>query len=165
MFHLSRLDLDIIRLLTERPIGALGTRDEDGAPAVSMVPFAVVPHLGALVLHVSGLSPHTRQMALYPAVSLLVVDADGAADMPQALPRVTLSAQAAFTEPGSPAWTAARAAYLARHPQAALMDTLPDFRYVLLRPTQARQIAGFGAARTVEAGVLADILAATLPAG
>lgn len=159
MSHLSRLDLEIRRLLAERPVGALGTLEDDGTPAVSMVPFAVVPEWSALVLHVSGLSPHTRQMALRPAVSLLVVDADGAAEMPQALPRVTLAAQAEFTEPGSPAWDAARAAYLARYPQATLMDALPDFRYVLLRPTQARHIAGFGAARTVDAATLGAILA------
>ena len=158
MTNLSRLDLEIRRLLAERPVGALGTLADDGAPFVSMVPFAVAPDLSALVLHVSGLSPHTRQMALRPAVSLLVVDADDAAEMPQALPRVTLSARAEFTEPGSVAWNAARAAYLARHPQAALMDALPDFRYVLLHPGEARQIAGFGAARTVPAAEVAAVL-------
>jgi heme iron utilization protein len=164
MSHLSRLDLEIRRLLTDRPIGALGTLEDDGAPAVSMVPFAWDAAQGLLVLHVSGLSPHTRQMALRPAVSLLVVDADGAADMPQALPRVTLAARAAFAEPGSAAWAGARGTYLARHPQAALMDALPDFRYVLLRPTLARQIAGFGAARTVVAEALDAILASPEPA-
>lgn len=38
------------------------------------------------------------------------------------------------------------------------MAALGDFMFVLLRPTGARQVAGFGAARNVDADELARVL-------
>lgn len=160
MPHESRLDVELRRLLAERPVAALGTLDEHGAPFVSMVPFAVEPVSGVLVLHVSALAAHTRQMQAEPSVSLLVMGADDWAESPQALPRVTLSARAEFTPRDSEAERPLRAAYLARHPQAELMTQLPDFAFVRLQPTAARHVAGFGAARSVDLEDLARLLAA-----
>lgn len=157
--HLSRLDLELRRLLAERPVAALGTLDEHGAPFVSMVPFAVEPASGALVLHVSALAVHTRQMQAEPRVSLLVMGADDWAESPQALPRVTIAARAEFTPRDSAAERPLRAAYLARHPQAELMTQLPDFTFVRLVPISARHVAGFGAARSVAPDDLARVLA------
>jgi putative heme iron utilization protein len=164
MPHLSRLDLQLVALLAERPVGALGTLEDDGAPAVSMVPFAVDPPAGELILHVSGLSAHTRQMRRDGRVSLLVIAADDAAQLPQALPRVTVQAQATFAEADSEAGKEAaarcQALYLARHPAAELMTQLADFTFVRLRPTAVRHIAGFGAARSVDLADVARLLAA-----
>ncbi|MCK6427251.1 MAG: pyridoxamine 5'-phosphate oxidase family protein [Burkholderiaceae bacterium] len=162
--HLSRLDEQLVRLLRERPVAALACLDDDGAPALSMVPFAVDAAqegaAGVLILHVSGLAAHTRQMARDARVSLLILDRDDAAEMPQALPRASLQATAAFVEPGSPAHAHCEALYLARHPQAALMTQLPDFRFVRLLPSVLRHVAGFGAARGVDGELLAAVLRA-----
>lgn len=158
--HLSRLDLALRALLQTRRHAALGTLDAQGGSAfVSMVPYAIDGATRQLVLHVSGLAAHTANMAAEPRVSLLVTAAD-ADDAPvHDLPRVTLQALAATPAPGSPAWASARAAYLARFPDAGPMTALPDFRFVTLQPTQARQVAGLGAARTVSAPELAPLLA------
>jgi putative heme iron utilization protein len=160
--HLSRLDEQLVCLLRERPVAALACLDDDGAPALSMVPFAVdaAPDgaAAALILHVSALAAHTRQMARDARVSLLVVDQDGAAEMPQALQRAAIQATAAFVEPGGEAHARCEALYLARHPQAELMTQLPDFRFVRLAPTALRHVAGFGAARTVDGELLAAVL-------
>ena len=158
MPHVSRLDLELLRLLAERPVAALGTLDEHGAPFVSMVPFAVDPASGALVLHVSALAAHTRQMQAEPRISLLVMGADDWAESPQALPRVTISARAEFTPRDSAAERPLRAAYLTRFPQAELMAQLPDFAFVRLAPTAARHVAGFGSARSVAPDDLARLL-------
>lgn len=160
MTHESRLNLELRRLLAERAVAALGTLDEHGAPFVSMVPFAVEPASGALVLHVSALAAHTRQMQAEPRVSLLVTGADDWAESPQALPRVTISARAEFASRDSDAERPLRTAYLARHPQAELMTQLPDFAFVRLQPAAARHVAGFGAARSVSLEDLARLLAA-----
>lgn len=40
------------------------------------------------------------------------------------------------------------------------MTELGDFRFVLLRPAGARQVAGFGAARSVDAGEIRRVLTA-----
>jgi len=164
--HLSRLDEQLVRLLRERPVAALACLDDDGAPALSMVPFAVeAGHDAAagLILHVSGLAAHTRQMARDARVSLLILDRDDAAEMPQALQRASLQASATFVEPGGADHARCEALYLARHPQASLMTQLPDFRFVRLTPTVLRHVAGFGAARSLDGELLATVLrAATL---
>ena len=137
--HLPRLGHALRALLHERRHAALGTLDAAGAPFVSMVPFAVDATAGRLVLHISGLAAHTGHMAAEPRVSLLVTAAD---------------------VDGQAVHDLARAAYLARFPEATPMTELPDFRFITLRITGARQVAGFGAAHSVPADELASILAA-----
>ena len=158
--HLPRLGHALRALLHERRDAALGTLDAAGAPFVSMVPFAVDATAGRLVLHISGLAAHTGHMAAEPRVSLLVTAADAAGQPMHDLARVTLQALAHTPAPGAADWASARAAYLARFPEATPMTELPDFRFITLQITGARQVAGFGAARSVPADELASILAA-----
>jgi putative heme iron utilization protein len=158
--HLSRLDEQLVRLLRERPVAALACLDDDGAPALSMVPFVLDGALGTLILHVSGLAAHTRLMARDARVSLLILDRDDAAEMPQALQRASLQASATFVEPGGADHARCEALYLARHPQASLMTQLPDFRFVRLTPTVLRHVAGFGAARSLDGELLEAVLRA-----
>ncbi len=167
--HLSRSDRDLQSLFSLRQVATLGTLDEAGLPSLSMVPFAVLiersgdasgddPGETALILHVSELAAHTRQMRREPRVALLVMAGDDAAETPQALPRVSLSAVATFLAPGSDRHARARAAYLARFPQSELMTQLPDFQFIALAPTAVRHVAGFGAARSVDPADLARVL-------
>ena len=158
--HLPRLGHALRTLLHERRHAALGTLDAAGAPFVSMVPFAVDATAGRLVLHVSGLAAHTSHMAAEPRVSLLVTAADAAGQPVHDLARVTLQALAHTPAPGAADWASARAAYLARFPDVTPMTELPDFRFITLQITGARQVTGFGAARSVPADELASILAA-----
>ena len=158
--HLPRLGHALRALLHERRHAALGTLDAAGTPFVSMVPFAVDATAGRLVLHVSGLAAHTGHMAAEPRVSLLVTAADAAGQPVHDLARVTLQALAHTPAPGAADWASARAAYLARFPEATPMTELPDFRFVTLQLTGARQVAGFGAARSVGPDELAQALAA-----
>ena len=158
--HLPRLGHALRALLHERRHAALGTLDAAGAPFVSMVPFAIDATAGRLVLHISGLAAHTGHMAAEPRVSLLVTAADAAGQPVHDLAPVTLQALAHTPAPGAADWASARAAYLARFPEATPMTELPDFRFITLQITGARQVAGFGAARSVPADELASILAA-----
>jgi heme iron utilization protein len=137
------------QLLAERRTAALGTLDGDGMASVSMVPYAIDPTEGELVIHVSALAAHTGHMARTPRVSLLVCAPEPEGQPVHALPRVTLEAQARFCEPGSPEAVRARSVYLQRFPDAEMMTTLGDFRFVRLQPLGARQVAGFGAARSL----------------
>lgn len=147
------------RLLDRRPVAALGTLHR-GEPAVSMVPF-VLPRGGtALIIHVSALATHTRDMQEHPRVSLLVMDEPEDATPPQALPRVALQADAARLPREGAAYEAARAAYLARFPEAAPMFELGDFSIVTLQPVSARLVAGFGRAHSLVGPALDDWLKA-----
>ncbi|MDR2991774.1 MAG: pyridoxamine 5'-phosphate oxidase family protein [Burkholderiaceae bacterium] len=160
MTHLPRLGRALRALLQARRTAALGTLDaKNGAPFVSMTPYAIDTAQRCLVIHVSGLAAHTANMAAHPRVSVLVT-ADAAQDAPvHDLMRVTLEGTARTPAPGSPEQASARSAYLARFPDAEMMTALPDFRFVTIAMTGARQVAGFGSARSVGPEELAQILA------
>lgn len=158
--HEPRLDRLLRELVERRPVAALACLDEQGAPAVSMVSHAVDTATADLLIHVSALAAHTRQMAADARVGLMVLGADGEADSPQALPRVSLGALACFVEPGSEEAAQCQAVYLARHPQAERMTQLPDFRFVRLQVQSVRQVQGFGAARSVEPSRWFDLMSA-----
>lgn len=144
-------------LLDTVPVAALGTLHR-GEPAVSMVPFVVVPRPDAgggdgLLIHVSALATHTRDLHEHPRASLMVMaDPATAGGPPQALPRVTLQCDAApLPRDDAPAYAAAQAAYLARFPEAELTFGLGDFQLFVLRPVSARLVAGFGRAHALVA--------------
>lgn len=156
--HESRLALALRTLLGQQRVAALGTLDDDGLPFVSMVPFAIEPKHAVLVLHISGLAAHTANLQRQPLASLLVMQAEAAGQPVHALPRVTLHIRAEALPPDHPWLADTRAAYLARFPEAEPMTGLPDFRFVALHVLGARQVAGFGAARTVDAAELHQAL-------
>ena len=131
-------------------MAALGTIDDAGNPFVSMVPFAIEPQLQCPVIHVSGLAAHTRNLQARDSVSLMVMQSEVAGEPVHALPRVTLEGVARVAERGSSEWVACRTAYIARFPEAELMTELGDFKFIAIRVTGARQVAGFGAARSLD---------------
>ena len=150
MSHEPKLTRELRALLKAQRVAALGTIDEAGAPFVSMVPFAIEPQIHCLVIHVSGLAAHTRNLQARDRVSLMVMQSEVTGEPVHALPRVTFEGVAKVAEPGSPEWVACRTAYLARFPEAEPMTELGDFRFVAIHVTGARQVAGFGAARSID---------------
>lgn len=143
-------------LLNSRATGALGTLHQ-GAPFVSLVPFALVP--GAALIHISGLAAHTKDLEADPRASLLVSAPEAGAEDLQALPRVTLQVEARVLEPGQPDHSEGRQVYLARFPSAEDFFELGDFRLVALDFRGARAVLGFGQARTLTAAELWEALA------
>jgi putative heme iron utilization protein len=158
MAHEPRLMRELRALLHGQRIAALGTLGAGGEPQVSMVPYAIVGAQGCIVIHVSGLAAHTRNMQRAPVVSLMVMQPEMAGAPVHALPRVSLDGRAEVLAPETPLWMACREAYLARFPEAEPMTQLGDFRFVALHVSGARHVAGFGAARTVNAQELALVL-------
>ncbi len=141
---------------SDRRSGRQGDRDATAEvePFVSMVPVAWLP--GRVpVLHVSQLAAHTRDLQLNARASLMLTAPLAEGDDPQALPRLTLQADAQFLVPGSADANAARAAYLQRFPRAEQTFALGDFRLLRLQPRQARFIAGFGRAFALSVAALA----------
>ncbi|MFC5523231.1 HugZ family protein [Polaromonas jejuensis] len=168
MPHESGLTRELRSLLHTQRVAAMGTTSDAGSAFVSMVPYAIVvalePALACLVIHVSGLAVHTRNLQARAQVSLLVMRPEVPGEPVHALPRVTLEGLAEVLEPGSPAWRACRAAYLQRFPEAEPMTGLGDFMFVAVHAKGARQVAGFGAARSLDADEVRLALAPA-PAG
>ena len=145
-------------LLAGRRTAALGTVDASGAAFVSMVPFAIDAASASLVIHISALAAHSRNLQTRPEASLMVADGEVTGQPVHALARVSIGVTATWAEPGSALATQCRTAYLARFPEAEPMTTLGDFRFVRLSPQGARQVAGFGAARSLGADELTQAL-------
>lgn len=147
--HNGRMDADasalLQRLLSERPVAALATLHR-GEPAISMVPFVVSPAEAHLLVHVSALATHTRDLLDHPRASVLVTAEaqDGVA--PQALPRVSLVVDAEPLQRESVAYAQSRDRYLSRFPDALQTFQLADFSMFALHVRSARLVAGFGRA-------------------
>ena len=153
---LDPASLSLLRsLLVGQSTAALATL-HDGRPFASMIPFATTRATGRFqfVTHVSGLSAHTRDMRSNPDVCLLMMAAETPGVLPQALPRVSISAVAEFIRLEHPDFGALKGAYLARHPQAADFFQLGDFSIVAIEPASARFVAGFARAFTLSPATL-----------
>lgn len=147
----------LARLVRARATAALGTL-HGGAPYVSMVPYAIAADGSGLLIHVSTLAAHTKDMLADARVSLLITEAEGAEKSPLGLERVSVQATAERVASGAAELPAFRAAYLARFPDAEQMFGFADFSIFLIRPLSARFVAGFGQAHSLTAESLMKIL-------
>lgn len=144
-------------LLNSQPVAALATLHR-GGPAVSMVPFALLPGARGLVIHVSRLATHTQDMLEHPAVALLITGTLAPGDSPLALPRVSIQGRARPCPADDPDHAEARQAYLARLPDAEPLFSFGDFSLVVIEPESLRFVAGFGRAMAFRAEQLAQVL-------
>ena len=160
--HEHRLTQALRTLLHEQRVAALGTLSPQALPFVSMVPYAPDPETGCVLILVSQLAAHSRHLRTQPMASLLVTETPAPHGPVHALARATLSVRAHMLEPDDPQVAIARRHYLTRFPEAESIAQLGDFRWVQLHPEGARQVAGFGAARDVDAATLRDLLRAAV---
>jgi heme iron utilization protein len=70
-------------------VAALGAL-HDGAPGLSMVPYAILPEPFALIVLVSELAAHTQDMVREPRVGLLVAEPERADAPAHTLARVAI---------------------------------------------------------------------------
>jgi hypothetical protein len=149
--HLDpELTLLLRALVLGRGAGCLATL-HDGKPFASMVPFAATTAGGRLrlVVHVSGLAAHTRDMRSTPDVCLMMMAPESEAVPPQALPRVSITGRAAFIGTDDPEHGVLAGAYLGKFPEAADLFQFADFSIVAIEPASARFVAGFARAMTL----------------
>lgn len=140
-------------LVRAERVAALGTLRSE-APLVSMVTYLAAPDLSDFHVHVSRLAWHTQDMARDARVSLCIVERDDGREDPQTLARLTIRAEAAMLPNDGAEHAALKAAYLARHPAAAIQFELGDFHFWRLAPRDARFVAGFGRVHNLSAADL-----------
>lgn len=157
----SAVQLEAARLVVEERWAALATVDDDG-PSASMVAYAIEPATLVLVMHLSGLSAHTRQLLSDARASVAISRPDSGQGDPQQLPRVTLAVTARPLEPGSPEHAAASAAYLARFPDASMRFALADFVLFAGAIEGVRYVGGFARAASFDAPTFREALAASV---
>lgn len=145
------------RLLCEQRWASFGTLDE-GRPFVSWVAY-VVDEDGALLLHLSRLAKHTRNLLADGRVSWALSEADDGRSDPQTLARITLEGAVAVVERDSAAYQAGRECYLARLPAAAMLFDFADFSLFRLMPQSGYYVEGFGSSHRLTAEHLRSLLA------
>jgi putative heme iron utilization protein len=127
------------RLLRAHRYGALSTlsRKLDGFPFGSITPY-LVDHDGSLLLLVSGLAEHTKNILHDPRVSLITHNQQDPNIQMQG--RVTLIGNAQLLEDRD----AYSTHYLRHFPEAEINLALPDFRFCRITPVALRYIGGVG---------------------
>ncbi|MCP5151724.1 MAG: pyridoxamine 5'-phosphate oxidase family protein [Ectothiorhodospiraceae bacterium] len=152
-------------LLAATRWASLATIADDGAPLATQVAYAMAPDGEALLLHLSLLAEHARNLDARPRASIVVAEPDSGDGDPQTLARVSLSGGVVLLEPGSAAHDIARAAYVRRFPAAEMRFGLGDFRLLRLEPLRGHLVGGFARARTLSRDDALAIVAAARRAG
>lgn len=131
-------------LLKQSRICFLATSGVNG-PEASMAPYAT--HDGDILLHLSALAAHSRNIRENPAIGLMICTPETAADSPLALPRLSLHGKAIPVDDAQ--YEAAKAAYLKAIPDAEPLFSFSDFKLFRLTPTRVHWVGGFGLARKI----------------
>ncbi len=145
------------QLLLEHRWAALATLNEDGAPTVSFVAYVPEADFSGFLIHVSRLAAHTQYLLARPRVALGISAPDSGGEDPQLLPRVSIQGLTTVIQRGTPEYTAARAHYLARLPEAAQLFGFEDFVLLRLRPEEARYVGGFARAYSLSGEQLGQV--------
>jgi putative heme iron utilization protein len=129
--------------------GTLATlsRRHPGHPFASLMPYAL-DSLGRPVFLISSMAIHTQNLAADPRASLFVAEPEWSGD-PLAAGRITLMGRVELV-PGA-ARADARAAYLARHANAAYWVDFEDFAFHRLEIEDLYFVGGFAAMDWIDA--------------
>jgi putative heme iron utilization protein len=152
----TRFELEAARLVKSHRWAALATLGVD-APNTSMVAYASTRDLSKLLMYLSGLSEHTRNLRADSRASLVVAepDSDDVGD-PQTLARVSLKCRAHLVERSADEFADLWQLYLERLPDAAPRLALGDFALFKFAVEEARYVGGFAQARTIPISRLAE---------
>jgi putative heme iron utilization protein len=141
--------------------GTLATlsRKHPGHPFASVMPYAL-DEVGQPLVLISSMAIHTQNLAADPRASLLVTQPT--AGDPLAAGRLTLMSEVRTVPEAEIGGV--KAAYLARHPNAAYWVDFEDFAFWRLQPVDLYFVGGFGAMDWVSAAdyvtakrILADV--------
>lgn len=132
------------RLMRGAASAVLATLGKDGQPHAALVTPALAPD-GAVLLLLSTLSEHTRQLMRDPRCCILF---QGAAEdeNPQTTPRVSVDGVAKRVEDET-----LKAVWLARHPYAEPYSGFTDFALWRMEPKGGLMVLGFGRAHRLRA--------------
>jgi hypothetical protein len=128
-------------LVARSNVGALATLTATGAPWASLITYGALDD-GSLVLCVSRLAEHGRNLEADPRASIVVTQPDPPAD-PLAAARVTVAGRAVRPD-GSEALAEARQAHLDAVAAAHVYIDFSDFSLWVLEVERVRWVGGYG---------------------
>ena len=135
---------DIQSLIASTHIAFLSTMGER-SPETSMCPYAILN--GDIVLHLSGLAKHTKNIQSNPGVGLMICTPEAPESSPLALARISFTG---MIEPvPQNKQNIYQQAYLNKIPDAEPLFSFPDFTLYRIKVDSAHWVGGFGKARKV----------------
>lgn len=150
---MSAIQRDVVRLIRAQRWAALATVHE-GAPAVAMVAYALDGL--DLLLFLSQLAAHTRDLLAEPRCALAITEPDAGAGDPQLLSRVSLAGTAVPIGRDAEAFALDGARYAQRFPDALGRFQLADFVLFRFAIREARYVGGFARASSLTGDQLRD---------
>ena len=137
---------DARQLLRAHRYGALSTLSKkfEGHPFGSITPY-LVDHDGSLLILISALAEHTKNIRHDPRVSLITHNQEDSHIQTQV--RITLVGTASL----EPKRELAGKRYLRYFPEAQTYYDMPDFQFYRIAPQALRYIGGFGDIHWVKA--------------
>lgn len=132
----------------------------DRVPLASMVAYACEPGFAGFLLHLSRLSAHTRNLLATPSASIAISEPDtDQIRNPQMLARVSIQGEARPVQKDPRGYAEAKALYEKRFPDSLPLFEFQDFLLFRLVPREARFVAGFARAYTVDSEELKEAAA------
>jgi len=151
---------ELARLIRGGRWAALATYG-NGVPLASMVAYACEAGFAGFLLHLSRLSAHTRNLLAFPSASIVISEPDSPqVRNPQTLARVSIQGEARTLREDSSGFAEAKALYEKQFPESSPLFGFEDFLLFRLIPREARFVAGFAKAYTVDAEELGKAAAA-----
>lgn len=136
---------------------ALATLGPSGTPDASMVAYAPEANFSSLLLLLSELAGHTRNLQRTPAAGLVVSAPDTGGEDPQTLARISFKGDARPVTRDDPTFPSLREQYLARLPASERLFGFSDFILFRFVPGRARFVGGFARAHNLTPAMLAEI--------
>jgi hypothetical protein len=116
-----------------------------------MVAYACEPGFAGFLLHLSRLSAHTRNLLASPSASIAISEPDTAQIRnPQTLARISIQGEARPLQEDWSGYAEAKALYENRFPDSSPLFGFGDFLLFRLVPREARFVAGFARAYTLD---------------
>jgi putative heme iron utilization protein len=145
------------RLISEQRWAALATVDQKGDPQASMVAYVPEPGFSGILLHLSQLAAHTRNLLETSRASLVITEPDDRECDPQTLARASFSGPVRAIARDGDEYSKGKERYLARLPDAEQLFAFGDFTLLRLQPRSIRFVAGFGRAFSFSETDLAEL--------
>ena len=134
------------QLIESHRWAALATIDDAGNPMGAMVAYVPWPDLSCLLIHVSQLSLHTRNLLARPSAGLTIGEADSGEGDPQLLARLNLQGPVRVLERDTSEYLEAKDRYLKRLPDAEQLFGFGDFVMFGFTPRSVHYVGGFARA-------------------
>jgi hypothetical protein len=138
----------LISLILDNRWAALATIQEN-IPMASMVAYVMEPEFDGLLLHLSQLASHTRNLMTSKTAALVISEQDKEEGDPQTLARISMQGKVTALDKEGDDYQTAMELYLSHLPDAEQRFGFSDFFLFRFTPDSIRYVGGFANAHKI----------------